>query len=91
MTWSNLRFNVSEVFYYHDNKSTILLFYSIFRTTPEVFSKLYFVKYVKSQKIYGVLITKELIFGFQILDLNNHYSASLRRKAGIGLWTVPSQ
>ena len=27
-----------------DNKSTILLFYSIFRTTPEVSSKLYFVE-----------------------------------------------
>ena len=27
---------------YHGNKSTILLFYSIFRTTPEVSSKLYF-------------------------------------------------
>ena len=26
-------------------------------------------KYVKSQRNYGFLITKELIFGFQILDL----------------------
>ena len=26
-------------------------------------------KYVKSQRSYGYLITKELIFGFQILDL----------------------
>ena len=26
-------------------------------------------KYVKSQRSYGFLITKELIFGFQILDL----------------------
>ena len=25
-------------------------------------------KYVKSQRSYGFLITKELIFGFQILD-----------------------
>ena len=33
-----------NVFCYHGNKSTILLFYSIFRTTPEVSSKLYFVE-----------------------------------------------
>ena len=35
-------------------------------------------KYVKSQRGYGFLITKELIFGFQILDLKDHFSASLR-------------
>ena len=33
-------------------------------------------KYVKSQRSYGFLITKELIFGFQILDLKDHFSAS---------------
>ena len=33
-----------KVFCYHDNKSTILLFNSIFRTTPEVSTKLYFVE-----------------------------------------------
>ena len=31
-------------------------------------------KYVKSQRSYGFLITKELIFGFQILDLEDHTS-----------------
>ena len=35
-------------------------------------------KYVKSQRSYGFLITKELIFGFQILDLKVHFSASLK-------------
>ena len=40
-------------------------------------SNLYFLKYVKSQRSYGFLITKELIFGFQILDLKDHFSASL--------------
>ena len=35
-------------------------------------------KYVKSQRSYGYLITKELMFGFQILDLKDHFSASLR-------------
>ena len=34
-------------------------------------------KYVKSQRSYGFLITKELIFGFLILDLKDHFSASL--------------
>ena len=58
----------------------ILLFYSIFRTTPEVSSKLYFVEIVKSQRSYGFLITKELIFSFQILDLKDHFSASLKSK-----------
>ena len=33
-----------KVFCYHGNKSSILHFYSNFRTTPEVFSKLYFVE-----------------------------------------------
>ena len=35
-------------------------------------------KYVKSQRSYGFLITKKLIFGFQILDLTVHFSASLK-------------
>ena len=34
-------------------------------------------KYVKSQRSYGFLITRELIFGFQILDLKDRFSASL--------------
>ena len=34
-------------------------------------------KYVRPQRSYGFLITKELIFGFQILDLKDHFSASL--------------
>ena len=33
-----------KIFCYHDNKSTILLFNSSFRTTPEVSTKLYFVE-----------------------------------------------
>ena len=33
-------------------------------------------KYVKSQRSYGFLITKELIFGLQILDSEEHFSAS---------------
>ena len=34
-------------------------------------------KYDKSERSYGFVITKELIFGFQILDLKDHFSASL--------------
>ena len=34
-------------------------------------------KHVKSQRSYRFLVTKELIFGFQILDLEDHFSASL--------------
>ena len=35
-------------------------------------------KYVRCQRSYGFLITKELIFGFQILDIQDHFSASLK-------------
>ena len=34
-------------------------------------------KYVKSQRSYDFLITKERSFDFQILDLKDHFSASL--------------
>ena len=40
-------------------------------------------KYVKSERSYGFLITKELIFGFQILDLKDHFSASLTVKNSV--------
>ena len=43
-------------------------------------------KYVKSRRSYGFLITKELIFGFQILDLKDHFSGSLTETQ----WTIPS-
>ena len=45
-------------------------------------------KYVKSQRRYGFLITKELIFGFQILDLKDHFSASLNHSQKPGLQIV---
>ena len=35
-------------------------------------------KCVKSQRGYGFLITEQVIFGFQILDLKDHFSASLK-------------
>ena len=57
-----------------------LAFNSIFRTTPEILVNFTLLKYVKSQKNYGFLITKELIFDFQILDLKDHFSVSLKCK-----------
>ena len=39
-----LKVQCLKVFCYHGNKSTILLFNSIFRATPEVSSKFYFVE-----------------------------------------------
>ena len=38
-------------------------------------------KHVKSERSYGFLITKELIIGFQMLDLKDHFSASLIAKS----------
>ena len=35
-------------------------------------------KYVKSQRGHVFLITKDLIFDFQILDLKDHFSVSLK-------------
>ena len=40
-------------------------------------------KYVKSQRSYGFLITKKLIFGFQILDLKDHFSALIANFTGL--------
>ena len=73
MTSSNLRLNVSRSF---ATMATNLPFcFSIFRTIPDVSSKL-ILKYVKCQRKHGFLIKKELIFGYQILDLKDHFSAS---------------
>ena len=60
-----------------------LAFYSIFRSTPEVSSKLYFVEicYV-SEKLWH-FNHKELIFGLQIFDLKDHFSASLMQSVRI--------
>ena len=47
-------------------------------------------KYVKSQISYGFLITNELIFGFQILDLKDHFSASINELTPIYLYPDPN-
>ena len=47
-----------------------------------------FVEIVKSQRSCGCLITKELIFGFQILDLKDHFSAFLNAVSFMRDFTV---
>ena len=42
-------------------------------------------KYVQSQRSYGLFIPKKLIFNFQILDLKDHFSASLTSGHGQGI------
>ena len=66
---------------YHGNKSTILLFIQFLEQVLKFLVNFTLLKYVKSQRNYGFLITKELIFVFHILDLKDHFSASLTVKA----------
>ena len=72
MTSVEFKVQCLKVFCYHGNKSTILLFFVQF------LEKL--LKFLVNFTLlkYGFLITKELIFDFQILDLKDHFSASLR-------------
>ena len=71
-----------KVFHCYGNKSTILLFNSIFRTAPEVSAKLYFVEIsytctCKFQASFDFLITKEQIFWLPAFGLLKNFSASL--------------
>ena len=52
-------------------------FYSIYEQLLKFLVNFTLLKYVKSQRSYGFLITKKLIFDFRILDLKDHFSASL--------------
>ena len=53
-----------NVFCYHGNKSTILLFIQFLELLLKFLVNFTSLKYVKSQRSYGFLITKELIFGW---------------------------
>ena len=55
-----------------------LAFYSIFRTTPEVPSKLYFVEICQVSEKLWLFNHKRADFWLPILDSKNHFSASLR-------------
>ena len=66
-----------KVFCYHGNKSTILFFVQCLEQLLKFLVNFTLLKYVKSQRSYGFIITKELSFGFQVLELKDHFSASL--------------
>ena len=68
---------MSEGLCYYGNKSTILPFIQFLEQLLKFLENFTLLKYVKSQRNYDFLITKELIFGFQILDLKDHFSAFL--------------
>ena len=60
-------------------------FNSIFRTTPEVSSKLTLLKYVKSQRSYGFLNHKRADFWLPNFGFKNDFSASLNVDFGLDL------
>ena len=78
MTWSNLRFNVSTSFVTLATNLPSCFSIQFLEQLLKFLVNFTLLKYVKSQRRYGLLITKELIFGFQIPDLKDHFSASLR-------------
>ena len=67
MTWSNLRLNVSRSFVTMTTNLPSCFFIQVLEQLLEFLANFTLLKYVKSQRSYGFLITKELIFGFQIL------------------------
>ena len=77
MTWSNLRFNVRRSFVTIATYLPSCFSIKFLEQLLKFLVNFTLLKYVKSQRSYGFLIKKELIFGFQILDLKDHFSASL--------------
>ena len=77
MTGSNLRFNVLRPFVTMATNLPFCFFTQFLEQLLKVLTNFTLLKYVKSQRSYGFLITKKLIFGFQILDLKVHFPASL--------------
>ena len=63
-----------KVFCYHGTNSTILIFYSIFRTIPGFSIKLYFVEICQVSEKLWLFNHKGADFW---LDLKDHFSASL--------------
>ena len=78
MTWSNLRFSVRKSFVTMATNLPFCFFIQFLEQLLKFLVNFTLLKYAKSQRSYGFLITKELIFGFQILDLKDHFSASLK-------------
>ena len=77
MTWSKLRFNVRGSFVTMATNLASCFSIEFLGQLLKFLVNFTLLKYVKSQRSYGFLITKEVIFGFQILDLKDHFSASL--------------
>ena len=88
-----------EVFCYHGNKSTSLLFYSIFRTTPEVSIKLYFVEICQVSEKLWLFNHKRADFWFpnfgckrSLLSLlkkkNSNFKFVVSELCGISLWGI---
>ena len=77
MTWSNLRFSVWRSFVTMATNLPSCFSIQFLEQLLKFLVNLTLLKYVMSDGSYGFLITKELIFGFQILDLKDHFSASL--------------
>ena len=73
MTWSNLRFNVWRSFVTMATNLPFCFFIQFLEHLLKFLVNFTLLKYVKSQRSYGFLITKELIW----LDLKVHFSASL--------------
>ena len=86
MTWSNLRFNVWRSFVTTATNLPSCFLIQFLEQLLTFLVNFTLLKYVKSQRSYGFLITKELIFGFQILDLKDHLSASLRNAMNYLRW-----
>ena len=77
MTWSTLNFNVLRSFVTMATNLPSCFSVQFLEQLFKFLVSLTWLKYVKSQRSYGILITKELIFGFQILELKDQFSASL--------------
>ena len=77
MTWSNLKFNVWRSFVTMATNLSSCFLIQFLEQLLKFLVNFTLLKYVKSRRNYGFLITKELIFDFQILDLKAHFSASL--------------
>ena len=76
MTWSNIRFSVRRFFVTMPTNLPSCFLIQFLEQLPKFLVNFTLLKYVKPQRSYGFLI-KKLIFGFQILDLKDHLSASL--------------
>ena len=68
MTWSNLRFNVLKSFVTMGTNLPSCFSIQFLEKLLKFIVNFTLLNYVKFQRSYGFLITKELIFGFQILD-----------------------